>query len=69
MLGDVVICPALVARNSQSQPTQMNIDACVIHAMLHLMGHDHQTAADAKIMFEKEEALMLSWQKSKYCKP
>jgi probable rRNA maturation factor len=68
-LGDIVICPAFIESNSRSGPTQMNVDACVIHGMLHLIGHDHQTAADVKIMFEKEEALILSWQKSKYCKP
>jgi probable rRNA maturation factor len=64
-LGDIVICPDFIESNTRSEPTQMNIDACVIHGMLHLIGHDHQTASDAKIMFEKQEALMLSWQKSK----
>jgi probable rRNA maturation factor len=60
-LGDIVICPAFVAHNAQSQPTQMNINACVIHAMLHLIGHDHQAEGAAKFMDSKEEALIKLW--------
>jgi probable rRNA maturation factor len=64
-LGDIVICPDFIKRTGGDASSEVNIETCVIHGFLHLLGYDHQTAADAKKMFEKEEALMLSWQKSK----
>jgi ssRNA-specific RNase YbeY (16S rRNA maturation enzyme) len=39
----------------------MNINACVIHAMLHLIGHDHQTAADTEFMVAQETELTRLW--------
>jgi len=60
-LGDIVICSVFIARNTQSEPTQMNIDACVIHAMLHLIGHDHQNNADAATMSRVENQSMRLW--------
>jgi probable rRNA maturation factor len=69
ILGDIVICPAFIKRTGGDASGEVNIESCVIHGLLHLLGYDHQSAADAKIMFEKQEALMLRWQKRKYCKP
>jgi probable rRNA maturation factor len=61
MLGDIVICPDFIESNTQSESTQMIIDACVIHAILHLIGHDHQTAADAEFMVAQETELTKLW--------
>ena len=63
MLGDIVICPDFIASNAQSEPTQMNIDACVIHGMVHLLGQDHQNGADAAAMRLLENQLTLHWAK------
>jgi probable rRNA maturation factor len=60
-LGDIVICPAFVAHNAQSQPTQMNINACVIHAMLHLIGHDHHVEVGTEFMVSQEAVLTELW--------
>jgi probable rRNA maturation factor len=67
--GDIVICSDFIERTTGDALGGENIGTYVIHGFLHLLGYDHQTATDAKVMFEKQEALMLSWQKSKYCKP
>jgi probable rRNA maturation factor len=49
-LGDIVICPAFIERGTASDSAQMNIDACVIHGMLHLIGHDHVRINEASVM-------------------
>jgi probable rRNA maturation factor len=64
-LGDIVICPGFIKRAGGDASSEVNIETCVIHGFLHLLGYDHQTDADAKRMFEEEEALRLSWEKSK----
>jgi probable rRNA maturation factor len=60
-LGDIVICPNFIQSNSPSEPTQMNINACVIHGMLHLTGHEHQTEVDTEFMVTQEMALTKLW--------
>jgi probable rRNA maturation factor len=60
-LGDIVICPDFIESNSRSGPTQMNINACVIHGMLHLIGHDHQSEVAAEFMVSQEAVLNKLW--------
>lgn len=52
LLGDVVICPEVLELESEEQ--QIAIDAhfahIVLHGVLHLLGYDHETIEDAKIM-------------------
>jgi len=62
-LGDIVICPDFIASNTQSEPTQMNIDACIVHGTLHLLGYDHQNNADAATMSRAENQSMRLWAK------
>ena len=60
-LGDIVICPDFIASNTHSEPTQMNIDACIVHGTLHLLGYDHQNNADAAAMSRLEDQLTRGW--------
>ena len=62
MLGDIVICPDFIASNTHSESTQMNIDACVIHGMLHLIGHDHGDSSSRTAMNDQEIQLANHWQ-------
>jgi ssRNA-specific RNase YbeY (16S rRNA maturation enzyme) len=39
----------------------MDIDACVIHAMLHLIGHDHQAEVGTEFMVSQEAVLTELW--------
>ena len=52
ILGDIVICAPVVAREAREQGK--SIDAhwahMVVHGVLHLLGHDHITKEDTKIM-------------------
>ncbi|MCC5792581.1 MAG: rRNA maturation RNase YbeY [Legionellaceae bacterium] len=52
LLGDVVVCPAVLARESQEQ--HKNLEAhwahIIIHGVLHLLGYDHIQEADEMIM-------------------
>lgn len=49
LLGDLVICAPVVAREAaeQGKRARDHWAHLSIHGVLHLLGHDHQTAADA----------------------
>lgn len=59
-LGDIVICPALVAREAvaQGKALEAHWAHLTIHGMLHLIGYDHKLDQDAHTMEQLEvEAL------------
>jgi probable rRNA maturation factor len=41
MLGDVVIAPAVAARNNQADP-EAEMRLLVVHGVLHVLGYDHE---------------------------
>ncbi|MGB5131443.1 MAG: rRNA maturation RNase YbeY, partial [Steroidobacteraceae bacterium] len=49
MIGDVVVCAPIVAREARAQGKALHAHWAhmVIHGTLHLLGFDHQHAADA----------------------
>ena len=63
VLGDVMICPEVADRISYSgdYSLQQKIEILVIHGILHLLGHDHQSEAEAAVMEGREDALLYSW--------
>jgi probable rRNA maturation factor len=52
LLGDIVVCAAVVAREAaeQEKPLQAHWAHMVIHGTLHLLGYDHIEEADAEEM-------------------
>lgn len=60
-LGDLVLCAPLVAEEAETQhkPTEHHWAHLVIHGVLHLRGHDHESEADAEVM-EALEVRMLA---------
>lgn len=56
LLGDIVICAPLVAREAtaQNKTETAHWAHMLVHAIMHLRGYDHLTRADAKIMEAKE---------------
>lgn len=60
LLGDVVICPSVLA--SESQTAHMPLEAhwahIVIHGILHLLGFDHMETQDEQKMQSLEIALL-----------
>lgn len=52
LLGDVVICAAVVAEEARAQgkPEQAHWAHMVVHGVLHLLGYDHLDEHEAEVM-------------------
>lgn len=52
MLGDIVLAAETVAREAalEDKPFENHITHLVIHGLLHLLGYDHETDAEAEEM-------------------
>jgi probable rRNA maturation factor len=61
LLGDVVICAPVVAREAveQGKPFEAHWAHIAIHGVLHLLGYEHDSDAGAEAM-ERHEALLLA---------
>ena len=59
MLGDVVICEAVLLRQATEYDTTPTgeLVRLMVHGMLHLTGYDHMEAADGAIMRKEERRL------------
>lgn len=60
LLGDVVICPAVAARNAPTHAGSYDDELAllVVHGVLHVLGHDHAAAGDAEAMRAREAELL-----------
>ena len=60
LLGDLVICAPLVAREAQEQgkPVEAHWAHLTVHGILHLLGHDHQDGQQAAEMEAREVAIL-----------
>ncbi len=60
LLGDLVICAPVVAREARQQgkSAQAHWAHMVIHGLLHLLGYDHQQDAQAQQMESRERELL-----------
>jgi probable rRNA maturation factor len=60
LLGDVVICPVVAARNAVENAVTFDdeIGLLVVHGILHLLGMDHDGDADAERMERREQQLL-----------
>ncbi len=54
LLGDVVIAPAVAARNNPADPAA-ELRLLLVHGILHLLGHDHETDAERSEMWVLQE--------------
>ena len=59
-IGDLVVCAPVVAREAREQgkPLASHWAHMIVHGTLHLLGFDHERAADAKRMEGRERALL-----------
>jgi len=62
LLGDLVICAPVVAREARDQGKQArdHYAHMTIHGVLHLLGHDHQGDAEADRMEALERRILAS---------
>ncbi len=60
VLGDVAICAPIVAveAQAQSKPLHAHYAHLVVHGVLHLLGCDHETEAEAHEMESREIAIL-----------
>ena len=60
LLGDVVICPVVAARNAEAHgvPLDDEVALLVVHGLLHLLGMDHEAEAEAERMEALERQLL-----------
>ncbi len=60
LLGDVVICPAVAARNAVEHEVSLDDELAllVVHGLLHLLGMDHEDDAEAERMEALEQELL-----------
>jgi probable rRNA maturation factor len=53
ILGDVVIAPAVAARNNPDVEAELRL--LLVHGILHLLGHDHEEDGERARMWERQE--------------
>ena len=60
LLGDVVICPAVAARNAPTHAGTYDdeIALLVVHGILHVLGWDHATPEETQQMQARERELL-----------
>ena len=60
LLGDVVVCPAVAARNAPSHAGTYvdEIALLVVHGILHVLGHDHAEPEETTVMQARERDLL-----------
>lgn len=60
VVGDLVICPAVVAREAaeQDKPLAAHYAHLVVHGMLHLQCWDHENDDDAQLMEDEERKIL-----------
>jgi probable rRNA maturation factor len=60
LLGDVVVCPAVAARQAREHATSYDDEVAllVVHGVLHVLGHDHADVDEAASMQARERELL-----------
>lgn len=60
MLGDVVLAAETVAAeaDAEGKPLAYHIAHLIVHGVLHLIGYDHETEAEAEEMEETERRIL-----------
>lgn len=59
-LGDIVICPELALTNAKKIGHTLDREVCflLVHGLLHICGHDHQSPAQEALMKQVQQELM-----------
>jgi probable rRNA maturation factor len=67
LLGDVVLCPAIAARQAKDAGHGVEDEMHVLcaHGILHLLGYDHAEPEEHREMFGLQAELLASWRQSR----
>lgn len=59
-LGDVIISYPTAREQAQAggHPIEAELQLLVVHGVLHLLGHDHDTAAEKNVMWKAQTAVL-----------
>ena len=62
LLGDVVVCPAVAARQAPEHAGSLDDEVAllVVHGVLHVLGHDHAEPEEMAVMRRRELELLES---------
>jgi probable rRNA maturation factor len=60
LLGDIVIAYETTAREAQNEGKLLadHLSHLAVHGLLHLLGHDHETEAEAEAMEHEERSIL-----------
>ncbi len=64
LLGDVVICPGVAAKQAQGVDggLQGEMSLLLVHGILHLLGHDHAEHEEREVMQRREVELLAGFE-------
>jgi probable rRNA maturation factor len=59
-LGDLILAPAYIQKDAlqMNQSFDNRVRILLVHGICHLLGYDHETDADYKVMHKKEQWLL-----------
>ena len=59
-LGDIFLCYPLAQKQAQEYQHSLDYEFCFLftHGMLHLLGYDHETPKEKKIMFDLQDLIL-----------
>ncbi|HET6498614.1 MAG TPA: rRNA maturation RNase YbeY [Coriobacteriia bacterium] len=62
-LGDVVIAPEVAERQAAElgHTVEEELNLLLVHGILHLLGYDHETDDDARVMQERQDSLLAAY--------
>ena len=60
LLGDVILCAEKIKEQAEAYGHSQKREFCflIVHSILHLLGYDHMTEEDKRVMRLKEEEVM-----------
>lgn len=66
LLGDIVIAPEVALDRARESQTELKSELALLlaHGILHLLGYDHETDYDARLMEEKQKRLLKDFTES-----
>lgn len=70
-LGDIMLCPEYIKNDlpNWNQSFEHRMRILLVHAICHLLGHDHEEDADYEIMQKLEDSLLEKLERGHECSP